>query len=111
MEHDLHMADRVLINEGVIAEQFIGQHLLDMLSKSPNRELNYWLREGRSSNAADGQRHCLGSGNAAHACHDRHQNSQCNNLFNGPLEISDHPGGEKSGDEIDAKPQLSLIHI
>jgi predicted AAA+ superfamily ATPase len=46
-----HMADRVLINEGVIAEQFIGQHLLDMLSKSPNRELNYWLREGRSSNA------------------------------------------------------------
>ena len=46
-----HMADSVLINEGVIAEQFIGQHLLDMLSKSPNRELNYWLREGRSSNA------------------------------------------------------------
>ena len=45
------IADTVLINEGVIAEQFIGQHLLDMLSKSPNRELNYWLREGRSSNA------------------------------------------------------------
>ncbi len=44
-------ADTALINEGSIAEQFIGQHLLDMLSKSPNRELNYWLREGRSSNA------------------------------------------------------------
>lgn len=44
-------ADTALINEGPIAEQFIGQHLLDMLSKSPNRELNYWLREGRSSNA------------------------------------------------------------
>ena len=39
------MTDTVLINEGVIAKQFIGQHLLDMLSKSPNRELNYWLRE------------------------------------------------------------------
>lgn len=45
------IADTVLINEGVVAEQFIGQHLLDMLSNSPNRELNYWLREGRSSNA------------------------------------------------------------
>ncbi len=45
------MTNTVLINEGVIAEQFIGQHLLDMLSKSPNRELNYWLREGLSSNA------------------------------------------------------------
>ena len=45
------IADKQLINEGAIAEQFIGQHLLDILSKSPNRELNYWLREGRSSNA------------------------------------------------------------
>lgn len=45
------ITDNVLINEGVIAEQFIGQHLLDMLSKSPNHELTYWLREGRSSNA------------------------------------------------------------
>ncbi len=43
--------DGALINEGAIAEQFIGQHLLDILSKFPNRELNYWLREGRSSNA------------------------------------------------------------
>ncbi len=45
------LEDRALINEGTIAEQFIGQHLQDFLSKSPNRELNYWLREGRSSNA------------------------------------------------------------
>lgn len=40
-----------LINEGVIAEQFIGQHLQDLLSGSPNRELTYWLREGKSANA------------------------------------------------------------
>ncbi|VAW75546.1 Predicted ATPase (AAA+ superfamily) [hydrothermal vent metagenome] len=40
-----------LINKGAIAEQFIGQHLLDLLSNSPNREINYWLREGKSSNA------------------------------------------------------------
>jgi hypothetical protein len=40
-----------LINEGVIAEQFIGQHLQAMLSDSPNRQLNYWLRQGRSANA------------------------------------------------------------
>ena len=40
-----------LVNEGVIAEQFIGQHLIDMLSRLPNRELNYWLRQGRSNNA------------------------------------------------------------
>ncbi len=40
-----------LINQGAIAEQFIGQHLQAMLADKPNRELNYWLREGRSSNA------------------------------------------------------------
>ena len=45
------MDDRNLINQGAIAEQFIGQHLQAMLSDKPNRELNYWLREGRSSNA------------------------------------------------------------
>ncbi|PWQ99469.1 ATP-binding protein [Leucothrix pacifica] len=45
------MDDRKLINEGAIAEQFIGQHLQGLLSESPNRELTYWLREGRSSNA------------------------------------------------------------
>ncbi|MEM7020738.1 MAG: DUF4143 domain-containing protein, partial [Pseudomonadota bacterium] len=45
------MADTQFINKGVIAEQFIGQHLQDILSTSPNRELTYWLREGRTGNA------------------------------------------------------------
>jgi predicted AAA+ superfamily ATPase len=40
-----------LINEGAIAEQFIGQHLQGILSGTPNRELTYWLREGRTANA------------------------------------------------------------
>jgi predicted AAA+ superfamily ATPase len=43
--------DIKLINEGTIAEQFIGQHLQAALAETPNRELTYWLREGRSSNA------------------------------------------------------------
>ncbi len=45
------MGDIKLINEGAIAEQFIGQHLQNLLSDTPNRELTYWLRQGRSSNA------------------------------------------------------------
>jgi hypothetical protein len=40
-----------LINEGAIAEQFIGQHLQHLLFDTPNRELTYWLRQGRASNA------------------------------------------------------------
>lgn len=43
--------DVQLVNEGAVSEQFIGQHLLDLLASSPNRMLNYWLREGRSNNA------------------------------------------------------------
>ncbi len=43
--------EKKIINQGAIAEQFIGQHLQAMLSDKPNRELNYWLREGKSSNA------------------------------------------------------------
>lgn len=43
--------DLKLVNEGAIAEQFVGQHLQALLAESPNRELTYWLREGRSSNA------------------------------------------------------------
>ena len=43
--------DMQLINNGAIAEQFIGQHLQALLADTPNRELTYWLREGRSSNA------------------------------------------------------------
>src|SRR5688572_24607589 len=45
------MQDTQLINEGTIAEQFIGQHLQSLLAESLNRELTYWVREGRSSNA------------------------------------------------------------
>jgi len=45
------MDDVKLINEGAVAEQFVGQHLQSLLADTPNRELNYWLREGRSSNA------------------------------------------------------------
>ena len=37
-----------LVNEGKLAEQFIGQHLMNPLE--PPR-LTYWLREGKSSNA------------------------------------------------------------
>lgn len=40
-----------LVNEGANAEQFIGQHLAALLAPRPNRELTYWLREGRSNNA------------------------------------------------------------
>ena len=40
-----------LINAGPAAEQFIGQHLQFLLAERPNRELTYWLREGRSDNA------------------------------------------------------------
>ena len=45
------MGETRLVNEGAMAEQFVGQHLQDLLAGSPNRELTYWLREGRSSNA------------------------------------------------------------
>jgi len=40
-----------VVNQGAIAEQFVGQHLQALLAGKPNRELNYWLREGRSANA------------------------------------------------------------
>jgi len=45
------MNETRLVNEGAVAEQFIGQHLQDLLARSSNRELTYWLREGRASNA------------------------------------------------------------
>ena len=41
------MNDARLVNEGAMAEQFIGQHLQDLLAGSPNRELTYWAA-GRS---------------------------------------------------------------
>lgn len=43
--------DMKLVNEGAIAEQFVGQHLQGILADTANRELTYWLREGRSANA------------------------------------------------------------
>ncbi len=47
----VQMEQSKLVNEGAIAEQFVGQHLLDMLVGTANQSLNYWLREGRSVNA------------------------------------------------------------
>ena len=43
--------DVELVNGGAVAEQFVGQHLQYLLAARPNRELTYWLREGRSVNA------------------------------------------------------------
>jgi hypothetical protein len=43
-----NLSDRNLLNEGPLAEQFIGQHLL---SQKSERELSYWLREGKLGNA------------------------------------------------------------
>jgi len=45
------LSDRDLVNEGQIAEQFIGQHLLYFEQGLEAPRLCYWLREGRSSNA------------------------------------------------------------
>ncbi len=44
-------SNEALVNDGAIAEQFIGQHLANLIAQRPNRELTYWLREGRSNNA------------------------------------------------------------
>lgn len=40
-----------LINEGALAEQFIGQNLLYTNNKLFPGHLNYWLREGKANNA------------------------------------------------------------
>ena len=39
------------VNQGIAAEQFVGQHLVAEQADSINRELNYWLRERRTNNA------------------------------------------------------------
>jgi len=41
--------DHELINEGAIAEQFVGQHLLSGQAHFPS--LNYWVRQAKTSNA------------------------------------------------------------
>ena len=43
--------DRQLVNEGGIAEQFVGQHLIDISGGLDQPSLHYWLREKKSSNA------------------------------------------------------------
>jgi len=45
------MCHRRFVNEGALAEQMIAQHLLHAGRRNVTPELNYWLREGRSSNA------------------------------------------------------------
>ena len=45
------MDERNLINEGSIAEQFIGQHLLYQNNGQEAPKLFYWLREQKTSNA------------------------------------------------------------
>jgi hypothetical protein len=40
-----------LINEGALAEQFIGQHLLYLNNGKSEPAVHYWIREGKSSNA------------------------------------------------------------
>ncbi len=40
-----------LVNEGALAEQFIGQELLAVRNRRDARGLHYWLREGRDGNA------------------------------------------------------------
>jgi predicted AAA+ superfamily ATPase len=52
--HELmDMAERALIHEGPLAEQFIGQSLLSLFSNNGTQEpqVYYWLRESRASNA------------------------------------------------------------
>jgi predicted AAA+ superfamily ATPase len=45
------MDERKLINEGPIAEQFIGQHLFYLNNGQEAPKLFYWLRERKTSNA------------------------------------------------------------
>lgn len=45
------LTDTKLFHEGVLAEQFIAQHLVSFQGPTLNPSLYYWLREGKSSNA------------------------------------------------------------
>ena len=45
------LSEARLINEGGLAEQFIGQHLLNLGEGRRTPELHYWLREGKANNA------------------------------------------------------------
>ena len=43
--------DRSLVNEGAMAEQFVGQHLLYLDGGRDEPRLHYWLRQRKSANA------------------------------------------------------------
>ena len=43
--------EQQLINEGGLAEQFIGQHLANLSRGADSPCLHYWLREGKTANA------------------------------------------------------------
>ncbi len=45
------MSDEQLVNAGVLAEQFIGQHLFYRNGSSVEPTIHYWLREGGMNNA------------------------------------------------------------
>jgi hypothetical protein len=45
------MEEQQLINEGGLAEQFIGQHLVNISGGKDVPRMHYWLREGKSDNA------------------------------------------------------------
>lgn len=45
------LSETELTNEGGLAEQFIGQHLLNLGQGKQTPELHYWLREGKANNA------------------------------------------------------------
>ncbi len=45
------LAETALVNEGGLAEQLIGQHLLNIGEGRQTPGLHYWLREGRANNA------------------------------------------------------------
>lgn len=45
------VSDLRLVNEGAMAKQFVGQHLLEAHREQSSGDLSYWLREGKGSNA------------------------------------------------------------
>ena len=45
------MSDAELVNDGTVAEQFVGQQLLYRHGNSVRPSLHYWLREGAKNNA------------------------------------------------------------
>lgn len=45
------ITDDTLVNEGQITEQFIGQHLVELLNNTTNRQPTYWLKDGKAQNA------------------------------------------------------------